>query len=155
MTPRILKYRISDVAAIPQSCAITRRSALRRMLLVGSAVPLAALAGEKAFADTSQAQSKAVVYKIVTFQVPAESMLNFLAISTTNAAASRKEAGVIGFEVLIPADTPNTVIFIETYRNAAASASHMRSAHFIEFKEGAKQSGAKESAVIATRYMPK
>ncbi len=155
MASRIFKFRIPGVAAIAQGHAVTRRSALRRMLLMGSAVPLAALAREKASADTSQAQSNAVVYKIVTFQVPAESMQNFLAISTTNAAASRKEAGVIGFEVLIPADTPNTVIFIETYRNAAASASHMRSAHFIEFKEGAKQSGAKESAVIATRYMPK
>jgi (4S)-4-hydroxy-5-phosphonooxypentane-2,3-dione isomerase len=86
--------------------------------------------------------------------VPPEAMQRFLAISTTNAAASRKEAGVLDFEVLIPQDTPDTVMFIETYRNAAASDVHQRSAHFMAFKEGVKQTGAKESAVIAKRYMP-
>ena len=155
MASMISKYRIPDVAATTQSYAVTRRSFLRHMLLVGSALPLGAVVGEKAFADAAKAQSYAVIYKIVTFQVPPEAMQRFLAISTTNAAASRKEPGVLDFEVLIPEDTPNTVMFIETYRNTAASDSHMRSAHFMAFKEGAKQTGAKESAVVAKRYLPK
>ena len=141
-----LKSCIADVAG---SYAVTRRRALGYLLTISSA---AVFAGEKAHARASKAQSGAVVYKIVTFQVPAESMERFLAISTTNAAATRKEPGAVGFEVLIPEDTSNTVIFIETYRNAAASDSHSRSAHFLAFKEGAKQTGAKESVVVAKRY---
>ena len=152
MALRNLKFRIPEVAAIPQGDAVNRRSFLRGVLLVGSAVPLAALVGEKASAKTSQVQSDPVVYKIVTFQVPAESVQRFLAISATNAAASRKEPGVLDFEILIPEDIPNTVIFIA--RNATASDSHQQSAHFMAFKEGVKQTGAKESAVIAKRYRP-
>lgn len=155
MSWKTLKSGIVDAADGPEGYGVTRRSALRRILMVGSAMPIVALAREKAFADPARAQSGAVVYKIVTFQVPSESMARFLAISSTNAAASRKESGGLGFEVLIPEDTPNTVMFIETYRDAAASDSHMRSAHFKAFKEGAIQTGAKESVVVAKRYVPK
>ena len=151
MSLKTVKSRIADVAHAPASYAVTRRNALRRMLMAGSA---ALFVREKAFAERSKTQSDAVVYKIVTFQVPPESMQRFLAVSTTNAVATRKEPGALGFEVLIPEDTPNTVMFVETYRNAAASDSHSRSAHFLAFKEGAKQTGAKESVVVAKRYMP-
>jgi autoinducer 2-degrading protein len=151
MSLKTLKSCIVDVVAVPSSYAVTRRRALRYLLSIGSA---AVFAGKKAQARASKAQSDAVVYKIVTFQVSAESIERFLAISTTNAAASRKEPGVIDFEVLIPEDTPNTVIFVETYRNAGASDLHSRSAHFLAFKERAKQAGAKESVVVAKRYRP-
>lgn len=150
MSRKVLKSRITGVA-VPESYGVSRRGALHRLLLVGSA---ALLVGTKASADTAKVQSDALVYKVVTFQVPPESMQRFLAISATNAAATRKEPGAVGFEVLIPEDTPNTVIFIETYRNAAASDSRSRSAHFLAFKEGAKQTGAKESVVVAMRYRP-
>lgn len=151
MSPKILKSRSADAATVPASYGVTRRSALRSFLLAGSA---GVFVREKAFAGASKARADAIVCKIVTVQVPQESMERFLAISTTNAAASRKEPGVLGFEVLIPEDIRNTVIFVETYRNAAASDSHMRSAHFVAFKEGAKQTSAKESVVTAKRYMP-
>jgi (4S)-4-hydroxy-5-phosphonooxypentane-2,3-dione isomerase len=151
MSRKTLHSCVADVAAVPESYLLTRRRALCGML-AGSAT---VLAGEKALAGGSKQRSDAVVYKIVTIQVPPESMERFLAISLTNAAASRKEPGVLGFDVLIPEDAANTVMFIETYRSAAASDSHMRSAHFLAFKEGAKQTGAREIVVVAKPYAPK
>ena len=151
MSRKTLHSCVADVTAVPERYLVTRRHALRGMFLAGSAT---VLAGEGPLAGRSKPQPEAVVYKIVTIQVPPESMERFLAISMANAAASRKEPGVLGFDVLIPEDAANTVMFIETYRSVAASDSHMRSAHFLTFKEGAKQTGAKEIVVVAKRYRP-
>ena len=56
MSPTIVKSRIAD-AAVPESYRVSRRSALRHFLLVGSA---AVLVGTRASADTAKPQSDAV-----------------------------------------------------------------------------------------------
>lgn len=138
-----------------QSHEVRRRNVLGHMLLAGAFMPLAGILGKEAIAQSSTTHSDAVVFKIVTYEVAPEWFKRFLDLSTTNAEASRKESGVLQFEVLISADTPNTVMFIEVYRNAAASQSHTRTPHFLTFMEGVKQSAAKRSAVTAVRYMPR
>lgn len=80
MRRKSLKWRTADAADGPEGYGVTRRSALRRLLMAGSVLPLVTLAGEEALAGASKVRSDAVVYRIVTFQVLPESMERFLAI---------------------------------------------------------------------------
>jgi len=131
--------------------AVTRRSAVVRMLGLAAALPaFAGLLGRRAEA---QVAGPAIV-NLVTFAVPAAGMERFLAISRTNSEASLKEPGITGFEVLVARDTPNTVLLVETYRDEAAYKSHRVTPHFLAYVEGVKEIGAARTAVVATRYFP-
>lgn len=125
--------------------------------MLGFATTLTAVPGllvRKASAAMPEMAKGTAVVNLVTFEVPAEGMERFLAISKTNTEASLKEPGITGFEVLLPKDAANTVMLVETYRDETAYKAHRVTPHFLAFVEGVKEIGAKRSAVVATRYFP-
>ena len=54
----------------------------------------------------------------------------FKAATLTNARLSLLERGVLRFDVLQEAENPAKFVFVEIYRDAAASAAHKESAHY-------------------------
>ncbi|MFC6646015.1 putative quinol monooxygenase [Granulicella cerasi] len=122
-------------------------SALRKMLR--ATVFVVALPASVIHAQTA---APARVYKFVTYTTSPEKFQAFLAQCEINANATRKETGTVEFEVLEPQNTPNTVMFLEEYRNQAASDAHMRTAHFLAFKQAVAHAEAKRSAVQAARF---
>jgi quinol monooxygenase YgiN len=132
---------------------VTRRGAMVRMFAFAATLPL--LSGLKAKpAEAQSAPAGHAVVNLVTFTVPAEGMERFLAMCKTNSDASRKEPGVIGFDVLVARDTPNTVLLVESYRDEAAYKSHRVTPHFLAFVKGMQELGVTRTAVVANRYYP-
>ena len=54
----------------------------------------------------------------------------FKAATLVNARQSLLEPGVVRFEILQEAENPAKFVFVEIYRDAAASAAHKASAHY-------------------------
>lgn len=132
---------------------VTRRSAMMRLFAFAATLPVVSgLAAKHAEAQTAPA-GQAVV-NMVTFTVPAEGMERFLALCKTNSDASRKEAGVTGFDVLVARDTPNTVLLLESYRDQDAYKAHRVTPHFLAFVQGMKELNVTRTAVVANRYYP-
>lgn len=133
----------------------SRRTVLMRALaLVASISLLSGLIPITAEAAAEKGSGPAIV-NVVTFEVPSAGMADFLKISKENSQASRKEEpGCIGFDVLLPNDEPNTVMLIETYRDAAAYKAHRVTPHFLAFVKRAQEIGAKRSAHVGSRYYP-
>jgi quinol monooxygenase YgiN len=122
--------------------------------MLGFAAALPTLSGLISRRASAEPPTGTAVVNIVTFEVPAEGMERFLAISKTNTEASLKEPGITGFEVLLPKDAANQVMLVETYRDETAYKAHRTTPHFLAFVEGVKEIGAKRSAVVATRFFP-
>jgi autoinducer 2-degrading protein len=59
----------------------------------------------------------------------------FLAATRVNAAASRRERGVVGFDVLVDEADPCHVVLVETYRDEAAAAAHKETAHYATWRD--------------------
>ena len=133
----------------------TRRTVLNRALAVAASMPLlSALVFVTARAASGKPSGPAI-FNIVTFTVPAAGMARFLEISKENSQASLKEEpGCIGFNVLLPANEPNTVMLIEVYRDEAAYKAHRVTPHFLAFVKGAQEIGVTRSARVASRYYP-
>jgi autoinducer 2-degrading protein len=143
----------SSAAGYAEGETVTRRGAMVRMLAWAATLPL--LSGVNAErAEAQSAPAGHAVVNLVTFTVPAEGMDRFLAICKTNSDASRKEAGVTGFDVLVARDTPNTVLLVESYRDEAAYKAHRVTPHFLAFVQGVQELNVKRTAVVANRYYP-
>ena len=54
----------------------------------------------------------------------------FIAVTTVNAEASRKEPGVVRFDVIVDQVDPNRFVLIEIYRDNAAVIAHKETAHY-------------------------
>lgn len=132
---------------------LTRRNVFLRLSTLLAAAPFAGFLARRAHASSTHARPGSL-YKIVTYQVPAEHWQEFLALSEINAHASRKEPGITSFTLLLPQDSPHTMIAVEVYINAAASAAHQQTPHFHAFVEGAKKLDVKRSLILADRYAP-
>lgn len=59
----------------------------------------------------------------------------FRTASLANAAASRKEPGVVRFDVIQDRDDPTRWVLVEVYRDAAASAAHKETAHYAAWRD--------------------
>ncbi|MEP7160711.1 MAG: putative quinol monooxygenase [Dermatophilaceae bacterium] len=59
----------------------------------------------------------------------------FLVATDANAAASRRESGVVRFDVLTDRDDPAHVVLVEIYRDAAAADAHKQSAHYATWRD--------------------
>jgi (4S)-4-hydroxy-5-phosphonooxypentane-2,3-dione isomerase len=59
----------------------------------------------------------------------------FLAATEQNAAASRVEAGVIRFDVIVDRADPSHVVLVEIYRDDAAAAAHKETAHYARWRD--------------------
>jgi autoinducer 2-degrading protein len=54
----------------------------------------------------------------------------FKAATIVNAQASRREPGVIRFDVVQQQDDPTRFVLVEVYRDAAAAAAHKETKHY-------------------------
>jgi quinol monooxygenase YgiN len=132
---------------------VTRRNVFLRLLTLLATAPFSGILTRRAHASTPNPQPGSL-YKIVTYQVPAEHWQEFLAIAEINAQASRQEPGITSFTLLLPQETPNTAIAVEVYTDAPASAAHQSTPHFHAFVEGAQKLSVQRSLVLANRYDP-
>jgi quinol monooxygenase YgiN len=133
---------------------ITRRNVFLRLLTLFAAMPFSGVLLRQASASPTEAQAGSL-YKIVTYQVPAEHWKDFLAIAEVNGRASLDEPGITSFSLLTPQDSANTLIAVEVYKDEHASSAHQQTPHFLAFVQGAQKLGIKRSAVVANRYFPK
>ncbi len=66
----------------------------------------------------------------IDVHVKPECVEAFKAATLTNARLSLLERGVLRFDVVQQVDDPTKFVFIEIYRDAAASAAHKETAHY-------------------------
>ena len=59
----------------------------------------------------------------------------FRAASLANAEASRREPGVVRFDLLADRDQPQHLVLVEIYRDAAAAAAHKETAHYAAWRD--------------------
>jgi len=59
----------------------------------------------------------------------------FRAASLANAAASRREPGVLRFDLLADREDPGHFVLVEVYRDAAASAAHKETVHYAAWRD--------------------
>jgi quinol monooxygenase YgiN len=59
----------------------------------------------------------------------------FHAASLANAEASRREPGVLRFDLLADRDHPEHFVLVEVYRDAAAAAAHKATAHYAAWRD--------------------
>jgi quinol monooxygenase YgiN len=72
---------------------------------------------------------------VVTIKVKKDCIDGFIAAVQENARQSRKEAGVLRFDVLRKKDADGEFALIEAYKTVEDQAAHRKTAHFLEFKE--------------------
>jgi autoinducer 2-degrading protein len=71
----------------------------------------------------------------VQVHVKPEGVGAFRSASLANAEASRREPGVVRFDVLQDRDDPARWVLVEVYRDAAASAAHKETAHYATWRD--------------------
>jgi quinol monooxygenase YgiN len=59
----------------------------------------------------------------------------FRAASVANAEASRREPGVVRFDLLADREDTTRFLLVEIYRDAAAAAAHKETAHYAAWRE--------------------
>jgi quinol monooxygenase YgiN len=59
----------------------------------------------------------------------------FKAASVANARASRREPGVVRFDILQDRDDPTRFVLVEIYRGSAAAAAHKETAHYAVWRD--------------------
>ncbi len=59
----------------------------------------------------------------------------FIAATRINARESRREPGVIRFDLLQQAGEPDRFLLVEIYRDAAAAAAHKETAHYAAWRD--------------------
>ena len=59
----------------------------------------------------------------------------FRVASLANAEASRKEPGVVRFDLIGDRDDPSRFVLVEIYRDAAAAAAHKETAHYAAWRD--------------------
>ena len=74
----------------------------------------------------------------VHIRVKPESVEAFKAATIINARESRREPGVLRFDIIQQADDPARFVLIEIYRDAAANAAHKETAHYSVWRDTAE-----------------
>jgi autoinducer 2-degrading protein len=59
----------------------------------------------------------------------------FIAATRINARESRREPGVVRFDLLQQAGEPDRFLLVEIYRDAAAAAAHKETAHYAAWRD--------------------
>jgi autoinducer 2-degrading protein len=59
----------------------------------------------------------------------------FKAASLANAAGSRREAGVVRFDLIEDRADPTRFVLVEIYRDEAAAAAHKQTAHYAAWRD--------------------
>ncbi len=71
----------------------------------------------------------------VDIAVVPDQLEGFLAATEENALASRKEPGIVRFDVLGDRADPMHVVLVEIYRDEAASAAHKETGHYQRWRD--------------------
>jgi len=80
---------------------------------------------------------------------------DFLAATAVNAAASRAEAGVLRFDVVVDRSDPTHVVLVEVYRDQAAAAAHKQTGHYAAWRDTVAAMMARpRSSVTFTPFAP-
>ena len=87
----------------------------------------------------------------VDILVIAEQLAAFLAATRENAEASRKEPGVLRFDVLSDRADPSHVVLAEVYRDEAAVAAHKETGHYQRWRDTVAPMMARPRS--STRYV--
>lgn len=72
---------------------------------------------------------------IVRIRVREEALEAWVAATLANAAESRKEAGILSFELLADRDDPMRFALVERYRDEAAITAHKQTKHYAHWVE--------------------
>jgi quinol monooxygenase YgiN len=59
----------------------------------------------------------------------------FRVASVANAEASRREPGVVRFDLLADREDPSHFVLVEVYRDAAGAAAHKETAHYAAWRD--------------------
>ncbi len=71
----------------------------------------------------------------VDVAVVADRVEDFLRATEANALASRREPGVLRFDVLADRADPAHVVLVEVYRDEDAAAAHKQTAHYATWRD--------------------
>ena len=71
----------------------------------------------------------------VHVHVKADAIEAFKAASLANAEGSRREAGVVRFDVLQDREDPTGFVLVEIYRGPDAAAAHKQTAHYAAWRD--------------------
>jgi quinol monooxygenase YgiN len=71
----------------------------------------------------------------VQVHVKLEAVETFRIATLANANASRKEPGVVRFDVVQDLDDASRFVLVEVYRDAAAVAAHKETAHYATWRD--------------------
>lgn len=72
---------------------------------------------------------------LVHVRVVPEGLDAFAAASRENAENSRREPGVVRFDVLQQQDDPTRFVLVEVYRTRAAASDHKQTAHYLKWRD--------------------
>ena len=72
---------------------------------------------------------------LVNIRVKAEKIEDFIAASAENARNSRKEAGIVRFDLIQQKDDPANFVLLEVYRTAGDQALHRETAHYLAWRD--------------------
>lgn len=72
---------------------------------------------------------------IVNIRVRPEAVAKWKAATLENVAASRKEAGILAFDLLADRDDPARFALVEKYRDDTAIVAHKATAHYKSWNE--------------------
>jgi autoinducer 2-degrading protein len=78
-----------------------------------------------------------MIILLVHIHVKTDSLAAFEAATDDNARNSRREPGVVRFDVLRQQDDPTRFVFIEVYRNDEAVAAHKTTEHYVRWRQNA------------------
>jgi (4S)-4-hydroxy-5-phosphonooxypentane-2,3-dione isomerase len=71
----------------------------------------------------------------VDVHVTPAGVAEFIAATEANAAGSRREPGVLRFDIIRRRDDPTRFLLIEIYRDEAAAAAHKDTAHYAAWRD--------------------
>jgi (4S)-4-hydroxy-5-phosphonooxypentane-2,3-dione isomerase len=72
---------------------------------------------------------------IVNIRVRPEAIEAWKSATLDNVEASRKEKGILAFDLLEDRDDPTRFVLVEEYRDEAAMASHKETEHYARWRE--------------------
>ena len=79
--------------------------------------------------------SKTLLILHVQVHVKPQAIEGFKAASLANAEASRREPGVLRFDVVQQLDDPTRFVLVEVYRDSQAHAAHRETAHYAAWRD--------------------
>jgi quinol monooxygenase YgiN len=83
---------------------------------------------------------------LVNAHVRPERVEDFRQATTVNAGESRKEPGVVRFDVIQESEDPTRFVLIEVFRSPAAAAAHRETPHYLRWREAVAEMMAEPRA---------